>query len=156
MRRLNVGGVVVIAPRLPGGQAELGEYVRVGGGLVGFGSRPTDGGVLAVSAAAGFRREAGDDNVGTKLPDGAHHIPQQALPAPFCERFFGRLAETEIDRAGEELLAAVDAAGFQQLLRADHAQQRALLGADQVLSAFAARRGKVAGAGCGGRARNRQ
>ncbi len=53
------------------------------------------------------------------------------------ERLLGRLRVAEVDRAGEELLAAVDAPRREQLMRADDAERFPLLGADEVLAAVA-------------------
>ena len=62
---------------------------------------------------------------------------------PFLQRLVGGARESEIDRAGEELLGAIDLARRQQFLRADDAELCALFGADQVLAAFAARQRKI-------------
>ena len=63
--------------------------------------------------------------------------------APLLQRLVGRARESEIDGAREELLGAVDLPRGQQFLRANHAELRALFGADQVLAAFAARQRKI-------------
>ena len=62
------------------------------------------------------------------------------------QRLLGTLRVAEVDGAREELLAAVDAPRGQQLLRADDAEQLALLVAEEVLSAVAARHREIAGA----------
>ena len=70
-------------------------------------------------------------------------VGEDAVVPPFLHGLRGGLGEAEIDGAGEKLLGAVDLARRQQFLRADHAQLRALLRADQVLPALAARERKV-------------
>ena len=70
----------------------------------------------------------------------------------FSKRFLRSLGEAEVDRAREELFGAVDPAGSQQLLRADHAQRIALLGANQILAAFAARERQDSRSALSGRA----
>ena len=77
--------------------------------------------------ATAVGREAGDDHVGAALPDHPHHIGQHLLLVPDGEGFLGRFREAEVVGAGEELPAAVDAAGRQQLLRPDDAQPLAQL-----------------------------
>ena len=64
--------------------------------------------------------------------------------APFLERLGGGFRKPEIDGPREELLGAIDAARRQQFLRADDAHRVALLGAEQVLAAFAARQRQIA------------
>src|SRR5712691_4008 len=54
--------------------------------------------------------------------------------SPDPQRFGRVFREAEIDRASEELFAAIDAARVQQLLRAQDAEELALLVADQILS----------------------
>ena len=65
------------------------------------------------------------------------------LAPPFSKCFLGILREAEIDCAGEELLAPINAAGRKQFLGANQTHQLGLLGADQVLPAFSARSGEV-------------
>ena len=90
-----------------------------------------------VSAGSGEKRVT--ITSGRKLADDRHHVGQHGVLAPDPQRLVGALRETEVARAGEELLRAVDPARRQQLLRPDEAQRRPLLGADQVLPAVAAR-----------------
>src|SRR5262249_24796502 len=65
---------------------------------------------------------------------------------PDGQRLFGVFRIAEVDGAREVLFAAVDAPRGEQLLRADHAEELALLVADEVLPTVAARHGQVAGA----------
>ena len=67
-----------------------------------------------------------------------------SVPDP--EGFAVVLGVPEIDRAGEELPAAIDAAGGEQLLGADDPQLFAEFGAEHVLSAVAARQRQIGGA----------
>ena len=66
-----------------------------------------------------------------------------AVPIPDPERLGGVLREAEVDGAGEELPAAVEAAGGEELLGADHAQFLEDFGADHVLAAVAPREREV-------------
>ena len=116
----------------------LGKAIGIGGGLEDLGSELPHSRVMTV-AAGGVGGEARDDDVGLKAADDANHVAQDALPPPFCERLLGRFAVAEVDGAREELLAAVEASGCQQFLRANDAQVFRLLGPDQVLAALAAR-----------------
>ena len=79
-------------------------------------------------------------------PEGAHHrhdVAQDRVLRPVRVRLLGRLREAEVVRAREELPPAVDAPRREQLLGADHAEQRPELVADQVLSAVAARERQI-------------
>ena len=69
--------------------------------------------------------------------------PSTLIARPFLQRFVGGFRKAEIDGAREVLLGTVDAMLGQQFLRADHAELVALLRADQVLAAFAARQRKI-------------
>ncbi len=59
--------------------------------------------------------------------------------SPDLQRLGRILRISEIDRAREELFAAVDAARSEKLLRAEDAEELAFFVADEVLSAVAAR-----------------
>ncbi len=72
--------------------------------------------------------------------------PRTASRPHFCERLVGSLGVAEIDRPGEELLGAVDPAGGEELLRADHAEEIALFVADEVLPAVASGEREITGA----------
>ena len=87
--------------------------------------------------------EAEEDHVRAVAADHPHHVAENAVVAPFLQGLLGGAREAEIDGAREELLGAVDLPRRQQFLRADDAELRALLAADQVLAAFAARQRKV-------------
>ena len=84
-----------------------------------------------------LRREPGDDHVGPERADHPHDVGNDGLAIPDRERLGGVLREAEVDGAGEELPAAVEAAGGEQLLGADHAQLFEELRADHVLAAVA-------------------
>ena len=100
------------------------------------------GGVVAVRVRR-LGRKARDDDVGPEAADDPDHVGEHRVLAPDAQRLLGALRVAEVARAGEELLGAVDAARGQQLLRADEAERRPLLGADQVLAAVAAREREV-------------
>ena len=91
-------------------------------------------------------REPCDDHIRPEHPDHAYHIAQHFLLPPLLETLLRALAVAEVHRTGEELLTAIDAPCFEQLLRADDAQRVAQFGADQVLSTIAACEAEVAGA----------
>ncbi len=101
-----------------------------------------DSGRLVVPVPAAV---ANDKHVGAKAPDGPDHVSQDRLAPPFLEGLLGGLRKPKIDRPREVLLAAVDPARRQQFLRADQAQQFALLRSDEILAAVAARQGKIGG-----------
>src|SRR5207253_10078745 len=102
-------------------------------------------GVMSVSAFAG-RREARDENVRLKTADVPDDVGEDRVVSPYLERFFRRLRVAEVESAREVLFAAVDASRCEQLLRANHTEQFALLVSEQVLSAVAARHREVSGA----------
>ncbi len=97
---------------------------------------------MAVAALA-CGRKAGDDDVGLEAADVPDHVGEDRVVAPDRQRLLRVLGVAEVDGAGEGLLAAVDAPRRQELLRADHAEELALLVADQVLAAVAARHREV-------------
>ena len=90
---------------------------------------------MAVSRSA---RKTKNDDVWPESADVPDDVAQDLFSWPLSERFLGGFGESEIDRAGEKLLATIDAAGGEQLLGANEAHLRTLFTADQVLSAFAA------------------
>ena len=122
----------------------FGEARRVGGGGVGFPAEDRRDLVLAMAIA---RRpaEAQDHDIRPVAANDPDDIPENSVMAPLFKGFRGRLGEAEIDRAGEELLGAIDAPGRQQLLGTDESELRALLGADEVLPALPARHREVGG-----------
>jgi hypothetical protein len=71
--------------------------------------------------------KAGDDHIRTEVPDHPDHIGESGLMAPDLQGLLWRLGVTEVDRAGEVLLGAVETAGGQQLLRADDTEEFPLL-----------------------------
>ncbi len=95
---------------------------------------------MAVARRAG---EAEDDDIGLVAADDPDHIREDLVVAPFFEGFLRGFGEPEIDGAGEELLGSIDAAGGQEFLGADHAEEVALLRPNQVLAAFAACSGEI-------------
>ena len=80
-----------------------------------------------------------DDHVRLEFTHDAHDIREHRLTVPFGERLLVIFRETEILRAGEELLASVDAAGREKFLGTDDSQRIADLRANKVLPALAAR-----------------
>src|SRR3954467_4098680 len=88
-------------------------------------------------------REAENDNIGPVFTNYPHNVAENAVVTPFLQSFCGGFGKTKIDRPCKKLLRAVNLPGIQQLLGADDAQLGALLGADQVLAALAARQRKV-------------
>ena len=97
-------------------------------------------------AVARSAAEAEQDHVRPVAADHPDHVRENAVVSPLLQRLVGRARESEIDGAREELLGAVDLPRRQQFLRANHAELRALFGADQVLAAFAARQREIRGA----------
>src|SRR5437763_4131154 len=88
-------------------------------------------------------REAEHHNVGPVVTNYPHNVAENAVVTPFLQGFCGGFGKTKIDGPCKKLLRAVDLARIQQLLGANDAQLRALLGADQVLATLAARQRKV-------------
>src|SRR5947208_4571759 len=82
--------------------------------------------------------EDGNDDLGSKPPHYLEYVAEQRVAGPEAQGFVDRLGIAEVVRAREELAGAVDPPGGEQLLRADDAELGAELGADQVLSPFAA------------------
>ena len=66
------------------------------------------------------------------------HVAERVALAPLHRGFRARLREAVVERAAEELFAAVEAPRLQQLLGADDAERVEELGADDVLPALAA------------------
>src|SRR5262249_9122619 len=106
--------------RLPGDEvAELvGECLGVARQREGLDGQ--DGGRRVVAVPAPLGGEPGDDDVGPEGADPPHDVGHDGLPIPDPERLGGALREAEIDGAGEELPAAIEAAGGEELLGADH------------------------------------
>ena len=139
-----VEGVPEQALRLPNLDVlELfGEARGVARRVEGFAGEDGRGGVVAVSALA-RRGEARDDHVGAEAAYDPDHVGEHFVVAPDAEGLFGRLGEAEVNGAREELLRAVDATRGQKLLRAHESEQLALLRAEKVLAAVAARERKI-------------
>ena len=79
-----------------------------------------------------------DDDVGPQHADQANVVASDFVAPPLVDHFLGIERVAVIDRAREVLLRAVDAMRRQQLGGAQHAEVAEELGADLVLTAFAA------------------
>jgi len=136
---LRIPGVPQQSLRLPRRRERelLRELLRVRRGAERLAREDRGRGVVPVPTAA-VRAEAGQDDVGTEAPDHPHDVGEDAVVSPEPERLLRALREAEVERAREELLRAIEAARGEQLLRADHAEALAGLGAQDVLSAVAA------------------
>src|SRR5436309_10805092 len=88
-------------------------------------------------------REAEHDNIGPVVTDYPHYVAENAVVTPFLQSFCRSFGKTKIDRPCKKLFRAVNLARIQKFLGANDSQLRALLGADQVLAALAARQRKV-------------
>src|SRR5262249_56830756 len=89
--------------------------------------------------------EAGDDDVGLEAADRPDHVGERLVVAPERERLVGALGVAEVAHAAEALLGAVEAARRPELLGANDVEELALLAADEVLAAAAARPRQVGG-----------
>ncbi len=116
----------------------FGELRRVRGGTKRLG-RENSCGLMVLSAASAVRTHR-DDDVGSERPDVAHEVSENLLPSPLLERLLLAERVSEVDRAREVLLRAVETVGGQQFLGAEHTQRIEELRADLVLTAVAARR----------------
>ena len=122
----------------------LRETLRIAGQLESFLRELRGRGVMAVRLVV-VGRETRDDDVGPEFADRPDRVGQNLVAIPEAQRLRGRLRESEIVRAREELLAVIDPARGQQFLGADDAQLFAQLRADQILPAVAARQRKIGG-----------
>ncbi len=122
----------------------FGKLGGVVGQIEGLGGQQGRGGVVAVPTPL-VARKAGDDHVGLKLADDPHHVGHNLVFVPQFQGFVGGFRVAEVDGPGKELLAAVEAAGLDELLGAHHAEQLANLRTDQVLSAVATGERQIAG-----------
>ena len=113
-----------------------GNALRVAGELERLEGQYRRRRVVPVSAALG--RESRDDDVGPERPDDPDDIGQHLLPVPDSQGLAGTLGEAEVDRAGEELPAAVEPPRGQQFLGPDHPELFEELGTEHVLPAVAA------------------
>ena len=95
----------------------------------------------------GCSREGCEDQVG---PEGADHpgdVAQQLLLGPVAKRFLGRLRESEVEGAGEELEGSVDRPGRHELSGSYESEPLAQLSSDQILATVPARQREVCCAG---------
>jgi hypothetical protein len=142
-------GIPENALRLPDCQA-LCELLGIGRGIAGelegLDGEDGGGGVVPVAAAAGRDGEARDDDIGPELADDANDVAKHGVAVPEAERLLRRLRETEVDGAGEELAAVVEAAGGEEFLGAQHAEFLVKVLAEFILAAVAARERQVGGA----------
>ena len=96
-----------------------------------------------VAVAPSLRREPRDDHVGPECADHPHDVGNDGLAIPDAQRLGGVLREAEVNGAGEELPAAVEAASREKLLGADHSQLFEDFRADHVLAAVAPSKGEI-------------
>jgi len=66
--------------------------------------------------------------------------------SPDLERLLRPFGEAEVEGPGEILLGSVDPPRREELLGAENPEERALLGADEILPSVAARHGQIGGA----------
>src|SRR6185436_14221591 len=81
-----------------------------------------------------------------KSANDANHVSEHRFPVPLGEGLFARLAEAEVEGAGEELYRAIHPSRGEQLIGANDAEQLIQLGAQQVLAAVAPCERQVRGA----------
>lgn len=141
------GNVEDDALRLPRG--EVTEFAAECGGIAGefegFERERGGRGVLAVGRG-GRGEEAGDEDVGAERADDANDVGEDGVAVPNAEGFVDIFRETEIEGAGEELVAAVDPAGGEEFVGADETECGAELGSDEILAAVPAGERQIAGA----------
>ena len=99
--------------------------------------------MVPVTTTAGRNGEARDDDIGSELADDADDIGEYLVAIPKVQRFLGGLGIPEVDGAGEELPAVVEAPGGEQLLRAGDPELLVEVAAELVLAAVAARQREV-------------
>src|SRR6266545_7570279 len=80
-------------------------------------------------------RKSRDDHVRLKTPNVPDDVRKDRVVSPNRQSLSRIFRIAEIDRPGEELLAAVDAPRVEQLLRAQNAEQITLFVANEILSA---------------------
>ncbi len=119
----------------------LGKRLRVAGELERLDGQYCRRGVVPVSSP--LRRESCDQDVGPERPDDLDDIGEHLLTVPDAQGFAGTLREAEVNRAGEELPAAVEPPRGQQFLGPNHPELFKELGTDHVLPAVAAGQGEV-------------
>ncbi len=98
---------------------------------------------MVAVAVAGGPAETENNHVGAVTTNHPNDVGKDRIMAPLGDGLVGGFREAEVDGAREELLRAIDAAGVQQLLRANQPQRRALLRAEHVLAAFPAGHRKI-------------
>ena len=131
-------GVAIELPCLPGAQSllgEVGELIRVGGRLEGEG-RQVAGHLMVAVAVRRCTCKARIDHQRAKHPDDPNHVAEHFALVPSGRSLGQGLGETEIERAGEELFAAIETPCLQQLFGPNDAKSVEQLGADDVLTAF--------------------
>ena len=101
---------------------------------------------MVTVTVCGCAREARDDDERAIRADDAHHVGEHFAFGPTLLTFGARLRETKIERAREELIAAIEPARLQQLFGADDAQRIEQLWPDQILPALAAIEREIADA----------
>src|SRR5262249_35585067 len=128
------------ALRLP--RRDVAQLLRklrgIAGLREGFTRQDRGGGVMSMPALAG-RREARHDDIRLKSADVPDDVGEDRVVSPDLQRLGRILREAEVDGPREELLAAVDAPGIEELLRPEDAEELGFFVADEVLSAVAAR-----------------
>src|SRR5215472_14895299 len=106
----------------------------VGGELHRLWSEQAAGLVMAVAGV--HASEMVDDDVWAERANHAHHVFEDlVIPNFLC--LFRRFGEAKVRGASEKEFYPIAAGGGEELLRADKAQLRRLLGTKVVLSAFA-------------------
>jgi hypothetical protein len=122
----------------PGGEP-LGGELRQGRGIAGERERLVrrhPGRLVLPVGGRGHAGEDGDDHLRLEAAHHPHDVFEQHLLGPEAQRLLERAGEAEVVGAGEELPAAVDRAGGEQLAAADEPQALPELRADQVLPAL--------------------
>ena len=127
-------------PGLPRSKAFLklfGELGRIGSRLERE-RRQVSGELMMAMTVSRRAAPSRIDHQRTEHADDPHHVAEDLALVPPLRGLVAPLREAEVERAREELLAAVQPARLQQLLGANHAERVEELGADDVLAAFAA------------------
>ncbi len=132
-------------PRLPRPKP-FGDLLRI---LRGIGrrlerQRSEVPGELMLTVAVGLvPGEPRMDHERPEQPDHANHVAEHLAFAPLRLRFRQRLREAVVERAREELLAAIEPPRLKQFLRANDAQRVEQFRTDDVLPALAARQRQI-------------
>ena len=88
-------------------------------------------------------RKTRDDDVRPKGADDTHDIRQDLLAVPDSQCLLWRFGEAKVERAGEELPAAIYVSGGEEFLGSDDAELFPKLPPEDVLSAIAARQREI-------------